>query len=141
MCTYIYIYIHNLYIHISNTNDNITTNNSNTSNNNDDNENDDDNNSARHPLRAQVPLEARQHSVVERVAGVVLVIVSSIISYVNSVSKYVTYNNSNCNNITIDMSFGWRYLSSATFLIRPRLFYASFVVSRIIASCQVARHF
>ena len=32
---------------------------------------------------------------------------------------------------------GWHYLSNATCLMRPHSFYACFVVSRIITSCQV----
>ena len=35
----------------------------------------------------------------------------------------------------------WRYLSKATCLIRPHLFYACFDVSRIIIICYTIRHF
>ena len=33
------------------------------------------------------------------------------------------------------LMIGWHYLSNATCLIRPRLFYALFIVSRIIMIC------
>ena len=36
--------------------------------------------------------------------------------------------------------FGWHYLSNATCLIRPRLFYACFGVSRITIRCFIIRH-
>ena len=36
--------------------------------------------------------------------------------------------------------FGWHYLSDATCLIRPRLFYALFIVSRITTLCQIIRN-
>ena len=36
---------------------------------------------------------------------------------------------------------GWYYLSNAPGLIRPRLFYACFVVSRIANNCYTLRHF
>ena len=36
--------------------------------------------------------------------------------------------------------FGWHYLLKATSLIRPRLFYALFVVSRITPSCHFSPH-
>ena len=35
---------------------------------------------------------------------------------------------------------GWRYLSDATCLIRPRSFYAPLVVSRITIICYMFRH-
>ena len=38
-------------------------------------------------------------------------------------------------------SFGRRYLSNATCLMRPCLFYACFVVSRITIICYTIRHF
>ena len=38
-------------------------------------------------------------------------------------------------------SFGWHYLSNPTCLMRTRLFYVLFVVSRIIMVCQSLRHF
>ena len=41
----------------------------------------------------------------------------------------------------IPRGFGWHYLSTATCLMRPRLFYVLFVVSRITIICCVARHF
>ena len=39
------------------------------------------------------------------------------------------------------VDLGWHYLSDATCLMRPRLFYASFVASRITTSCYILRHF
>ena len=40
------------------------------------------------------------------------------------------------------MSLGWHYLSNATCLIRPRMFYMCFfVVSRITIICHMIRHF
>ena len=36
---------------------------------------------------------------------------------------------------------GWHYLSNATCLIRPRLFYVLFVVSRIALICYIIRYF
>ena len=36
--------------------------------------------------------------------------------------------------------FGWHYLSNATCVVRPRLSYAFFVVSRITIICYVIRH-
>ena len=36
---------------------------------------------------------------------------------------------------------GWHYLSNATCLTRPRLFYACFVVSGIAKTCYIFRHF
>ena len=36
---------------------------------------------------------------------------------------------------------GWYYLSNATCLMRPRLFYAMLVVSMIIIICYIIRHF
>ena len=38
-------------------------------------------------------------------------------------------------------AFGWHYLSNATRLMRPRLFYACFVVSRTTTICYIIRHF
>ena len=38
-------------------------------------------------------------------------------------------------------SLGWHYLSNATCLIRPHLFHALSVVSRITIVCQTIRHF
>ena len=38
-------------------------------------------------------------------------------------------------------TFGWPYLSIATCLMRPRLFYALFVVSRITMICYILHHF
>ena len=38
-------------------------------------------------------------------------------------------------------SVGWHYSSEATRMMRPRLFYASFVVSRITIICYIIRHF
>ena len=35
---------------------------------------------------------------------------------------------------------GWHYLSNATCLIRPHVFYALFIVSRIIIICYIIRH-
>ena len=35
---------------------------------------------------------------------------------------------------------GWQYLSNATRLMRPRLFHARFVMSRITISCHMIRH-
>ena len=37
-------------------------------------------------------------------------------------------------------AFGWRYLSRATCLMRPRLFYVCFVLSRIIISRYIIHH-
>ena len=37
--------------------------------------------------------------------------------------------------------FGWHYWSNATCLIRPHLFYACFVVSRITIICHILRNF
>ena len=39
------------------------------------------------------------------------------------------------------MLFGWHYLSNATCPMRPHLFYACFVVSRIAIICYILRHF
>ena len=36
---------------------------------------------------------------------------------------------------------GWHYLSNATRLMQPHLFYASFVVSRITITCYIIYHF
>ena len=36
---------------------------------------------------------------------------------------------------------GWHYLSNATCLIRPHLFYALFIVSRITIICQTKTHY
>ena len=36
--------------------------------------------------------------------------------------------------------FGWHYLSNATCLMRPRLFYARFLVSRGTIICYIIRH-
>ena len=36
-------------------------------------------------------------------------------------------------------AFGWHYLSTATYLPRPHLFYALFVVSRIIVILHIIR--
>ena len=35
--------------------------------------------------------------------------------------------------------YTWHYLSKTTCLIRPRLFYACFVVSRITITCDIIR--
>ena len=40
-----------------------------------------------------------------------------------------------------EMSLGWHYSSNATCLMRPHLFYAFFVVSRITMTCYIIRHF
>ena len=39
-----------------------------------------------------------------------------------------------------DASLEWHYLSNATCLIRPHVFYAVFVVSRIPIICNIFRH-
>ena len=36
---------------------------------------------------------------------------------------------------------GWHYLSNATCLVRPHLFCALFVATKIIMSCQMTPHF
>ena len=41
----------------------------------------------------------------------------------------------------IPLMLGWHYLSNATCLIRPHLFYACFVLSRIIIHCQINHRF
>ena len=41
----------------------------------------------------------------------------------------------------LDSLLGWHYLSDATCLIRPRLFYVLFVVSRITITCRIIHHF
>ena len=41
----------------------------------------------------------------------------------------------------ICIHLGWHYLSNATCLIQPHLFYACFVVSRITTLCYMIRHF
>ena len=38
-------------------------------------------------------------------------------------------------------TFGWRYLSKAPCLVRPRLFYVFLVVSRITIICCMIRQF
>ena len=40
-----------------------------------------------------------------------------------------------CQIVSLRATFGWHYLSKTTCLIRPRSFYACFVVSRITAIC------
>ena len=41
---------------------------------------------------------------------------------------------------TLTWIIGWHYLSNATCLMRPRLFYVRFVVSRITILCYIVRH-
>ena len=43
--------------------------------------------------------------------------------------------------ILLQSPLGWHYLSNATCLMQPRLFYAFLVVSRITIICHILRHF
>ena len=59
-----------------------------------------------------------------------------IYTYIHVHNLYVHTKLCVCN-----ITFGWHYLSNATCLIRPRVFYACFVVSGSTTTCCIIRHF